>query len=201
MNEKGTIVRAVILLLLFIVVLMAGCTILPDESQKNPVQHNGKPPFITAMNVTEGSATGNETDVEERSGNWSGGLLTDEELSLLFQRHTRYMENPEEIPILGDASGHPEWIRTDKMTIIRTVLSDEEAQEVIDDQGAVIGVVLSIHPTPKDSGRMGGPALRVFQRGVVTDYIVDESTVQVVEKVIGPVEVIPEIRNHQLNLG
>ncbi|MDD1715448.1 MAG: hypothetical protein LUQ01_00465 [Methanolinea sp.] len=193
--------RTVVLVFLIVVVLITGCTILSGESQDIQVRNNSTSSSIPVGNLSsQGTGIGNETG-ETVGWDWSGGLLTEEEISLLYQRHAGYIAHPEEIPILGESTGHPDWILTDKMTIIRTVLSDDEARAVIDDQGAVIGVALSIHPTPKDSGQMGGPALRVYRRGVVTDYIVDESTLRVVEKVIGPVEVIPEIRDNQLNLG
>lgn len=189
------------LVFLVVVVFITGCTILSGESQSIPTLNDSSSAPITIGTVSSSThSIGNETG-EHSGGNWSGGLLTDEELSLLFQRHARFIANPEEIPILGNFTGSPDWIRTDKMTIIRTVLSDDEARATIDDQGAIIGVVLSIHPTPKDSDRMGGPALRVYRRAEVTDFIVDESMLKVAEKVIGPVETIPEFRNTQLNLG
>jgi hypothetical protein len=194
-----------LLFLLMFTPLFAGCISQSagdtgSQTLTTPLQINGVPVSTNITPVIHQEETSNATAGPE--GEFSQSLygLTKNELLLIPQRSPVYLAHPNEIPVLFDTNGSPEWTGADKIKLIEIALKDPRVRENIDNGGMIIGVSFCIHPTPKGSDSMGGPALRILNNGTVTDYIVNEDTGEVNFLCIGPVEQVPEFRQRQLNL-
>ncbi len=202
-------------ILLILILSFAGCTsflsvdqeitnisdtITDSQNQTSDKQNDLSNVVATFTPISHQVETRNATAGPEGEFSQSRWGLTQDELLLIQQRSPIYLAHPNEIPVLFDTNDSPVWTGPDKMKLIEIALNDPRVRENIDSGGMIIGVSLCIHPTTKGSDSMGGPALRIFNNGTVTDYIVNEDTGEGYFLCIGPVEQVKEFRDRQLNL-